>query len=436
MLSKNSSDSPALADLQKENIRLKKTVEDLSAINQLANIISSTMPVEKILNRVVEVSVKAIKAEQGTISLLDETQSADPFKTLIRKVDVSKPQGQYRLDDHLSGWMIANRRPLLINDLSQDQTFRGYQPADQNIRSLLSVPLLCKGKLIGVVNLFNKKEGGVFTEDDQRLFAIIASQSAQVIENARLYEEEKRLRLFEHEMQMAREIQEGLLPKKNPSTPKFDIASYFNPAAQVGGDYFDYFQLGQNQLGIVVADVSGHGTSAALVMTMVKGIMHAITQNFKSPEAALQELNASINQIGPREKFVTMAFLVFDLAGAELRFSNAGHNPILHFRKKENRCAMVELRGPALGLSKLSTYQCQNIKLDAGDLVLIYTDGVTEAFNKKGEMFEESRLQAATAAAASKKSAEIIEHLKKQILLFTDGAQQSDDMAMIAVKIQ
>jgi len=435
-LGKPASDSQAFEDLQKENTRLKKTVEDLSSINQLANIINSTMPVEKILNRVVEVSVKAIKAEQGTISLLDEKQAADPFKTLIRKVDMTQPQAQFRLDDHLSGWMIANRRPLLINDLSADQTFRGYQPTNQNIRSLLSVPLLCKGKLIGVVNLFNKKEAGVFTEDDQRLFAIIASQSAQVIENARLYEEEKRLRKFEHELQMAREIQEALLPKTIPETTRLDIASYFNPATQVGGDYFDYFQLEENQIGMVMADVSGHGTSAALVMTMVKGIMHAITHNFQSPDSALSELNKIVNEIGPREKFVTMAFLVFDLKKNELRFSNAGHNPLLYYQKKEKRCDMIELRGPALGLSKLSVYQDKSLQLNSGDVVLIYTDGLTEAFNKKGEMFEESRLRDAVTAAASKKSAEVIEQVKSAILKFTDGAQQSDDMAMIAVRVQ
>lgn len=434
-MDKQSSDSQVIEELRKENNRLKKTVEDLSTINQLANIINSTMPVENILNRVVEVSVKAIKAEQGTISLLDEKQSSDPFKTLIRKVDMTQPQGQFRLDDHLSGWMIANRRPLLINDLSKDQTFRGYQPANQNIRSLLSVPLLCKGKLIGVVNLFNKKNGGAFTEDDQRLFAIIASQSAQVIENARLYEEEKRLRKFEHELQMAREIQERLLPKTIPETRRLDIASYFNPATQVGGDYFDYFQLQEDQLGLVMADVSGHGTSAALVMTMVKGIMHAITQNFTSPEAVLKELNAIINQIGPREKFVTMAFLVFDLSAGQLRFSNAGHNPILFYQKMARQCEMIELRGPALGLSKLSSYQQKEMKLDSGDLIVVYTDGVTEAFNKKGEMFEESGLRAAVSAAVSSPSSEIIAHVKNEILKFTDGAQQSDDMAIIAVKV-
>jgi sigma-B regulation protein RsbU (phosphoserine phosphatase) len=429
-------DTPAVEELQKENNRLRKTVEDLSAINQLANIINSTMPVEKILNRVVEVSVKAIKAEQGTISLLDEKQTTgDPFKTLIRKVDMTQPQGQFRLDDHLSGWMVSNRRPLMINDLSNDQTFRGYQPANQSIRSLLSVPLLCKGKLIGVVNLFNKKDNREFTEDDQRLFAIIASQSAQVVENARLYEEEKRLRKFEHELQMAREIQERLLPKRTPEAKRLDIASYFNPATQVGGDYFDYFDLGEDRLGLVMADVSGHGTSAALVMTMVKGIMHAITLNYKSPEAVLKEMNAIVNQIGPREKFVTMTFLVFDLSASQVCFSNAGHNPIVFHQKKAKQCEMLELPGPALGLSKLSPYQQKVLDLTAGDLIMIYTDGITESFNKKGEMFEESRLLTAVAAASAKRSSEVIDHVKSEILKFTDGAQQSDDMAMIVAKV-
>ncbi|HEX9654099.1 MAG TPA: PP2C family protein-serine/threonine phosphatase, partial [bacterium] len=204
---------------------------------------------------------------------------------------------------------------------------------------------------------------------------------------------------------------------------------------QVGGDYFDYLQLGEDQIGMVMADVSGHGTSAALVMTMVKGIMHAITHNFQSPDAVLTELNKIVNEIGPREKFVTMAFLVFDLAKNELRFSNAGHNPLLRFQNQEKRCEMIALRGPALGLSKLSSYQEKTLKLSSGDVVLVYTDGVTEAFNKKGEMFEESRLREAVVASSSKKSAQIIEQIKDAILNFTAGAQQSDDMAMIAVKV-
>ncbi len=240
-----------IQELEKENLHLKKTVEDLWTINQLARLISSTMPVDQILDKVVAVSVKGIKAEQGTISLLtakkENEETGDPFKTMIRKVDVSRLVGKYRLDDHLSGWMLSNRKPLTINDVKNDNILKGVQ-LNEGIQSILSVPLMCKGKLIGVLNIFNKKDLGGFSNNDQRLLSIIASQSAQIIENARLYVEEKQLRRYENELEMARNIQEGLIPKEVPKTKKLDISSFFNPADEVGGDYFDYLDLGDNLL--------------------------------------------------------------------------------------------------------------------------------------------------------------------------------------------
>ncbi len=160
-----------IEELEKEIEHLKKTVEDLRTINQLARIISSTMPVDQILDEVVAVSVKAIKAEQGTISLLtsQNEETEDPFKTMIRKGDVSKQVGKYRLDDHLSGWMLSNRKPLRINDVKNDNTLKGAQLLNAEIQSILSVPLIYRGNLIGVLNIFNKKEAGVFYNDDQSL---------------------------------------------------------------------------------------------------------------------------------------------------------------------------------------------------------------------------------------------------------------------------
>jgi len=186
-----------IEELEKEIQHLKKTVEDLRTINQLARIISSTMPVDQILDEVVAASVKAIKAEQGTISLLanqkEKEETGDPFKTMIRKGGASRQRGRYRLSDHLSGWMLSNRKPLTINDVKNDNTLKGLQLLNEEIQSILSVPLMCKGNLIGVLNIFNKKDVGGFSNDDQRLLSIIASQSAQIIENARLYEKEKHL---------------------------------------------------------------------------------------------------------------------------------------------------------------------------------------------------------------------------------------------------
>ena len=426
-----------IQELEKENQHLKKTVEDLWTINQLARLISSTMPVDQILDKVVAVSVKALKAEQGTISLLtakkENEETGDPFKTMIRKIDVSRQVGRYRLDDHLSGWMLSNRKPLTINDVKNDNILKGVQ-LNEGIQSILSVPLMCKGNLIGVLNIFNKKEAGGFSNDDQRLLSIIASQSAQIIENARLYEEEKQLRRYENELEMARNIQEGLIPKEVPKTKKLDISSFFNPADEVGGDYFDYLDLGDDKIGIVMADVSGHGAAAALVMTMMKGIVHAITSDFESPEKALAEFNSILNQIGPKEKFVTMIFLVFDLRNMKLVYSSAGHPPLVFYNSKSKTCELVEFICPALGISSLSQYKQKQMTLSSGDLILVYTDGVTEAFNEEQEMFEETRLLKAVQEVAKQTSAKTIEHVKKKLQEFIKDASQSDDVAMIAIK--
>jgi len=426
-----------IQELEKENQHLKKTVEDLWTINQLARLISSTMPVDQILDKVVAVSVKALKAEQGTISLLTEKKendaTGDPFKTMIRKVDVSRLVGKYRLDDHLGGWMLSNRKPLTINDVKNDNILKGVQ-LNEGIQSILSVPLMCKGKLIGVLNIFNKKDLGGFSNNDQRLLSIIASQSAQIIENARLYVEEKQLRRYENELEMARNIQEGLIPKEVPKTKKLDISSFFNPADEVGGDYFDYLDLRNDKIGIVMADVSGHGAAAALVMTMMKGIVHAITSDFESPEKALAEFNSILNQIGPKEKFVTMIFLVFDLKQMKLVYSSAGHPPLVFYNNKSKTCELVEFICPALGISSLSQYKQKQMTLSSGDLILVYTDGVTEAFNAEQEMFEETRLLKAVQEMAKQTSAKTIEHIKKKLKEFTKDASQSDDVAMIAIK--
>lgn len=435
MLRSNKVDAQEFGKLVQENNRLKKTVEDLLTINELARLITTTMPVDKILDRVVGVSVKAIQAEQGTISLLDEQENSDPFKTMIRKVDVSKPIGRYRLDDHLSGWMLKNRKPLVINDVSTDGMLRGVQLTNEAIQSILSVPLMCKGKLIGILNVFNKKDSGQFSKDDERLLSIIASQSAQVIENARLYQEEKQLRKYEQELELARNIQQGLIPKELPETKLLDIASFFNPADEVGGDYFDYFNLGKEQIAVVMADVSGHGASAALVMTMLKGIVHALTHEIESPDRVLADINVILNEIAPKDKFVTMVFLVFDLEKKQLRYSNAGHNPLLYYNPELNSCQLLELKGPALGLSNLSVYQEKTLELNPGELILIYTDGVTEAFNEKGEMFEEARLIETVQEVTKERAENIIDHVKGKLHQFKNGASQNDDVAMIAVKV-
>jgi sigma-B regulation protein RsbU (phosphoserine phosphatase) len=432
--SKYSAEDARVNQLEKEIQRLKSAVEELTVLNDLAISASLSLEVDQMLDIIVEKSIKAVKAEQGSILLVTEQADA-PLKTLIRQVDQRSRLLTYRVGTHITGWVLKHQQPLMIEDLASDSRFQPTEQERKEIRSVLCVPIRLKAKIIGILMVTNKKTFDPFNDSDLRLLSIIAAQSGQLIRNSQLQQEALENKRMQQELAMARKIQLSLLPKETPETKNLEISSFFNPADEVGGDYYEYFPLDNDQIGIVLADVSGHGASAALVMTMVKGILHSITHIFESTDKILSEMNSIISPIIPREMFVTMMFLVFDLKKRILRYSNAGHNPLLLYDNRKKNCQMVELRGPALGLTKLSTYKEKTMKLNRGDLFLIYTDGVTEAFNKNGEMFEETKLVQAVEEVASENSENVIEHVKKKLQQFTNDAPQSDDVAMIAVKI-
>ncbi len=421
-----------ISQLENEIHRLKSAVEELTVLNDLAIAASTSLEVDQMLDIIVEKSVKAVKAEQGSILLVTQEEEA-PLKTLVRQVDQRSRLLTYKVGFNITGWVLKNQQPLMIENLAIDARFQTTEQERKEIKSVLCVPIRSKAQLLGLL-MVNKKTFEPFNANDLRLLTIIAAQSGQLIRNSQLQTEALAKKRMEQELLVARKIQTGLLPKKPPASPGLEIAAYFNPADEVGGDYYDYFDLGNEQIGVVMADVSGHGTSSALVMTMVKGVLHAIAPRFESPQRLLAEMNVIFNRIAPKEMFVTMIFLVFDLKNKCLRYSNAGHNPLLFYDSQTQACEMLELRGPALGLSKLSVFQEKEKILQAGDVLLVYTDGVTETFNSKGEMFEEGRLVQAVAAAASEPAGKIIERIKSKLLEFRGQSPQSDDVAIIAVK--
>jgi sigma-B regulation protein RsbU (phosphoserine phosphatase) len=430
----DSAGNAGIAQLESEIHRLKSAVEELTVLNDLAIAAGKSLEVDQMLDIIVEKSIKAVKAEQGSIMLVTEQQEA-PLKTLVRQADQRSRLLTYKVGINITGWVLKHQQPLMIENLSTDSRFQTTEQERKEIKSVLCVPIRFQARLLGILMVTNKKTFEPFHADDLRLLSIIAAQSGQLIRNSQLQQETLEKKRLEQELAMAREIQLGLLPKGFPKTASLEISSYFNPADEVSGDYYDYFYLGPDKIGMVLADVSGHGASAALLMTMVKGILHAITQNFASTDRVLAEMNAILDHVMPRDKFVTMMFLVFDLPNRLMHYSSAGHNPLLFYESRSRSTRMVELRGPALGLSRLSVFKEKEIALNQGDLFLIYTDGVTEAFNQQGEMFEETRLIQAVEEAVSEPAGKIIAHVNNKLRAFTDKARQADDVAMIAVKV-
>jgi serine phosphatase RsbU (regulator of sigma subunit) len=418
--------------LEAENERLKRAVEELSILNDVALAVSSTLALNEIVDLIVQKSVKHLRVEQGAVLLLDKQEEEAPLRTMIRRAQSDYSGIPYRLGDQITGWMLKNQQPLLVNDLATDGRFRVPDEAS-TMRSLLCVPLRLKGRMLGVLSVFNKHGGDPFTEGDSRLLTIIAAQSAQVIENARLYEEEQALAKIEQELDTARTIQEKLLPKAPPLIAGYDLAGQSAPARQVGGDYFDYFEPDGQGAVVCLADVSGKGISAALLMANIQAAIRSLSLSDSSVTKRLKHANQLLYNSTGSDKFVTMFYSVLDSSKHELTFSNAGHNPPLLI-SADGSVQELSAGGPVLGILPAFSYEESRVSLAPGDVLLIYSDGFSEAANLRFEEFGEDRLRDLAVAHRTEPAAKLIERIVREVKQFCGEAPQSDDMTIVVLR--
>ncbi len=426
--------SKQILQLQREVARLKSAMCELNILNEIALKASSTLDVEALLNLLVEKSVDSVQASEGALKLLVEAEKDNPFQTLIRKKHQTSIL-DFSLGIHITGWVLKHNKPLLIINLAEDPRFQPNETEIQQIKSLICAPIFFKAELLGILTLINKTDNTCFSEDDLRLLTIIASQAGQLIYNRRLQADALEKQRMAHELEIARNIQLGLIPREDPRIQSLQIASFIKTADQVGGDYFDYFEIDENRLGVVIADVSGHGPSAALIMTMVKGTLHAIQQRFQSTDRTIAELNAVLSKIAPPEIFVTMMFLVIDTKQMVMHYANAGHNPLIYFNKLRGEAKFLKFYSPALNISPDATFSERKMPLHDQDYLLIYTDGITETFDEKDKMFAEKGLLTIFKKTVGGEPVLMIEQICNALKFFAGNTPQHDDMAMIAMKI-
>jgi sigma-B regulation protein RsbU (phosphoserine phosphatase) len=425
-----------LLRLEEDNRRLRKAIEELSILNELARVISSTMDSQAVMETIIKRSVKAIGAEQGAITLVEESAST-PFKTLIRAANSSHEHAKLRIDQNIVGWMIIHKKPLLSNDVPNDENFKMFRMASAaSISSLLCVPLLVKSKLIGILTVFNKKNNQKFTEDDQRLLAIIATQSAQVLETARLYEQEQAKLALERELSAAREIQKSLLPRELPEMSGIDVAARSVPALEVGGDYYDFIPLGDGYVEMVLADVSGKGLGAALLAAMGKGVLYSEVTRTQFPKTVVAETNKIIRQYLQRKSFITLLLALIDTPRRALSVSCAGHCPPIVYKESRHVAEWLRVRGAALNF--MENLQCEEaqLTLETGDVYVFFSDGITEAANTKGELFGDERLKSVVEASHEQRASEILSAVMTAVNLFSAGAKQSDDQTVVVLKVK
>jgi sigma-B regulation protein RsbU (phosphoserine phosphatase) len=417
--------------LEEENKQLKRAVEELSILNDLSRAIGASVDSQEIIRKIVDRSMRAVQAEQTVVTLVDR-DSSEPMKTLVRAMTSSSEHPQYHLNENLLGWMHLYKKPLLTNDPAGDERFKGLK-WDQTIKSILCVPLMVKSELRGVITSYNKKGNVEFTQEDQRLLAIIAGQSAQIIENARLYEEEKAFLSMKEQVKLAYQIQKDLLPKSPPDVKGYDISARSIPAQMVGGDYYDFIAVENGSMAICLGDVSGKGLPASLLMANLQATLRGQTLLNAPVNESVQRSNKLMFQSTDPEKFATLFYGVLNTKTHELSYCNAGHEIPFVFSGAGDP-ARLETGGMALGVMDEFPYQYDSVSLGPGDLLVVYSDGIPDAANEFDHPFGEDRLISLIHQFRDRPVAAIIDGIVDAVKEHECGMEQLDDLTLLIVK--
>jgi serine phosphatase RsbU (regulator of sigma subunit) len=302
----------------------------------------------------------------------------------------------------------------------------------------LSIPILLKNKLIGSLNFGPKPSGKAYSDEDIDLLKSFALQSAICFENSKLKIEEINKQKIEEELKIAKSIQVGLLPKEDFQMNRLDISGFSEPAKIIGGDFYDFIKLSENKLILVIGDVSGKGIPAALYMSKVQAMIQFATQMFENPRDILIEVNRQIYEQIDRKSFITMVIALFDLDNMTVKISRAGHNPVLF--SNNGNIDVLKNYGLGLGLEK-GTYFEPNleetiIKINPGNLLLFYSDGLNEAMNSTRKEFGLDNVIKVLSENKSNSSREIQNNLLTSVSEFRGEAEQNDDITFVVVKVK
>ena len=397
--------------------------------------INSSRETSRLLGAIMRAAQEIMDAEASSLMLLDENSGelviaipTGPAKSEISGVKI--PQGK-----GFGGWVVQNRRPLLVENASQDARFFGDIPGSKfHTRDLLCVPITSpQGKTLGALQVINHKAVGPFCKADISLLSTLSAQAAIALERDRLNKASIQKEKLEQEMQLAADIQAGFQPK---NVPKFDcikLAGESRPARYVGGDYYDFIVLDERRLALVIADVSGKGVSAALMMAELRAVLRAQLKNENSIESVVSGVNEVLVEDTPLEKFATMFVGVIDIVEYVFTYVNAGHDPPLLFRSKN----VHELKegGPIVGFKKGFSFPEGQEKLKPGDLLVLFTDGVSETQGDTEEFFGRDRLVQEILKHRDKKPQNLLRHLQSELKSHQGDQPQYDDVTFLIASV-
>jgi sigma-B regulation protein RsbU (phosphoserine phosphatase) len=386
--------------------------------------INSKMDLNMLLTSIMEAAKTMMDAEASSLFLLDP--ATDELEISIPTGEASGRISGFRIPrtQGIAGWVATNGKPLLVADVSQDPRFGGDVPGSGFItRDLLCVPMLnADGKLIGVLQAINHIGGAPFPESEIPLFQRLADQAAISLERERLFHEYVEKQKMEEQLNLARDIQRHLWPRFLPDLPGYAIVGQSLPALEVGGDYYDFIPLEEGRMALVIGDVSGKGVGAALIMATLRATLRTQFVQHQDVDRAVQVVNKAVTNDTRPTEFVTMFLGVLDPHTHQFTYVNAGHNPP-YLVDADGTVTELKAGGPVIGIMHPMYFESRTITIKPGSLLMLFTDGVTEAESSDGTMFEEAHLVDFLKARHS----DSIDRVQA-------GTPQSDDITVLFLK--
>jgi sigma-B regulation protein RsbU (phosphoserine phosphatase) len=410
-----------------------RNVRRLVSLIDASKLLNTTLDLDQLLPIILDLTTKNLNASRGTIYLIDHVKQELWSRVLKGKelVEIRLPLGM-----GIAGYVAKTGKTVNLKDAWKDKRFfsgfdvrSGFQT-----KTMLCMPMRNRqGKIIGVLQVLNKKKG-VFDREDELFLKAFSDHVAIAIETAWLHKEIVEKELVEKEIHIAASIQQRLIPKELPKIPGYDVDAVALPSKTVGGDFYDLVSLTDNKFMLAVADVSGKGIPASLLVSTLHASLHAYIQMELTLDELVRRLNVMVHRNTTPERFITFFVSILDIETNMFSYVNAGHNFPLLIGKNGGTIQMLESVGMPLGMFGSAEYHSTSVPLQQGDVLVLYTDGVTEAMTKSLLEYGEERFRECLISNIQRPVREMKERVVADIQKFTAGEPQSDDLTLMILR--
>ncbi|MGZ4808975.1 MAG: SpoIIE family protein phosphatase [Thermoanaerobaculia bacterium] len=414
-----------------ESLRDREEIDHLKTLVEASKLINSSIEPDALFGSILSVARKELGVDRGTLYFVDDKKGEIWAKIAG---DLEGRQIRLPIGKGIAGSVAATGEPVLLHDAYADPRFDRSldQSSGYRTRSMLTVPIKNRsGRIVGVLQLLNKRRGS-FGESDLRFLDSISDHMAIAMDNATLHLELLEKQRMERELQLGREIQGRLMPTPPSDVRNTELAAMNLPCFEVGGDYYDFLELPDGDIAVVIADVSGKGVAAALIMSSMQAALRVAAPMESDLAMLMARLNALLYRSTKGRKYVTTFLGRYTPRTGELRFVNAGHNPPMIILGTD--CQKLDSTGKPIGLLPDCPFGENTAMVPPGGTLILYTDGLNEAENPQEQEFGNERLQSLLCDAARMPTTDIVSYVLTTITDFENGAHPTDDKTIVVLR--